>query len=1569
MSITLTVNKKYSDYVSTSTDSNSFSVATKTWTVETGKAYNPGDTLWAIATGAKLPTRWSGDVVSYDSVTGALSVSINRLEGGTPDTAWLDSSTSNNVSTGSKTFQIRNGMTAYFTAGDPVIISRRGTNAGNRMIGTVTSYDNATGTLVVNITSTQGTGTGVTDWCIASSGTFSNWVFAPAGHSDFVFPDAQVLTVDATPEYVFPNITNLFQGKVLVVNNSTTTPIVITQRAATAALTRCESNGSFQVRGAPITLFTGNGTAGQSFTLNGVFSKIDFPSVFVETSPGSGVYCPYKVFLSDADEYGQYGNIQVRLKSLGSITNWSVFGSGELGNWARYTASTRTLQFGDGTNGNVVPSGCKVAIPNIHITSLYPETTLMSAMTNVATTAFPVANTGYLLNGGYAVYIDSEEVGYNATSGVNVGSTSVTRGGGAGAAAHAQGSAVYFRLSYTVTNNDRRGITDFDSGGKCDIDWCSFGLYLLYSSNAQSLSVTNFGCYGRLEIANTSGPAFTDNVVVNLGVTDNASNFVYTVINGESRISNIYTAGSAGGTNASPSGISLSNVSDISVCENLEGNIVNRNGTATPAPVNLSACFARSDVYFKNIRCIGGRLAVSSTAVQEFDGIYHSDNVRGISNSSVAMDAMYISASQSLVFRNVSKLSGGAACRSSILRTNSDCKDIIFHTVTYDGDGNSAINHALLGLGIKVANATFTNLRDSSGISGVAASNQSDTIVFQNVSMPVLRTYQAGVGLGLNARCFYDYVNGPSVWWNTTGVAGNYPEHGPFHVILNSGVKNAGFLSCGGFGIEVTRDIYDFTGTAYANNAGRLMLPVSGDSVVIKSYQPLRSITAFSATPVAVEAVNPGNLSLEFKLAPIDQDLPVSWTALDATNLQSSLAGLTGYDSDSGIKMHVRVTAISTASTNSLANIRMFTNNDAAFSPPIGYTTLTLTGLAAGTYAEAYSGGVKLSRAVESGGSASLLLPYNYDGLDSSVDLEIRAYGYQPADYTQLYRQTNIVKPVSQEVDSGTSANYATAIAYTGFAWDGNDLTVTADHTPQELYDWAQAYAIAHDLDPFVTGSPATMAIAGGLILNNAQLTGSGSIITVGTQRTNQFQRSEDFSATAWPAIQVDSIVGGASDPFGGTLASVLTKSSAGDVRNQVNYISFGSAVTYSIYLKKSSTVVPDSAIRVFTTADSVNHELIVNAKTGAFSASNGTGNVESVGSYWRISLSYTSPATGIDAFLLYPVAATDATTGSATFFGTQVEYGNSATTYIPTSGAPRTVGGFALSGTGDTDHVIVVGSVRKIKLKAPNLVSGTRVYVKNTATSAVMDNSVVGASGYSLRIDYTADINYELRATWQSGTAAKIPLKLTGLIGSTGLTLTNAQENLTDYSTLGVDGSTCSEFTLDGANLEIDANDVDGVSQKRRVVAWYYYAITTSAGIADFYGAIELLDAGNAVIRAGTVDLLMDNISAVQLLLSDDDFYMYRDDGQSFVKFPSTGGYGITFGTGKVYGSNPFALVSESGQTYGKQFRDMRAVLLGKTTGGGSMSESFLAADGVTTRVVSVNDGQNRTDVSTPGA
>ncbi len=76
-----------------------------------------------------------------------------------------------------------------------------------------------------------------------------------------------------------------------------------------------------------------------------------------------------------------------------------------------------------------------------------------------------------------------------------------------------------------------------------------------------------------------------------------------------------------------------------------------------------------------------------------------------------------------------------------------------------------------------------------------------------------------------------------------------------------------------------------------------------------------------------------------------------------------------------------------------------------------------------------------------------------------------------------------------------------------------------------------------------------------------------------------------------------------------------------------------------------------------------------------------------------------------------------------------------------------------------------------------------------------------------------------------------------------------------------------------------------------------------------------------------------------------------------------------LTSGERSAITSGVWAEISEAGQSYGKQFRDQRAVLLGVSSGGGTATETFAGADGVTPRVISSNNGTDRTAVSVPGA
>jgi len=310
MALNISSNKNWSDYECTSVSSNAVVTGTLNFTIETGKGWIAGDDIALVPQGAKIPTFMIGTVTSYDSGTGALVVSINRFESDIPSID-LISSSSNTIGTGSRTFVTYNGKSSQLAASDPIIVSRVGTNADRRFIGTVTSYNDADGTLVMNCTSTNGSGTSQVDWIIVSSGTFTDWKIVPSTVTSIILTGSSVLTIDREPSYPVDSFVSLDRGMINIANNSITTPWVIElgcKNTNGAKIFQLENNGGLSVVGNMITVHTGNGAAGQTIDLSSsTYSKIDFPAIEIETASGSGVYRPWYVLDDIATNRGFIG--------------------------------------------------------------------------------------------------------------------------------------------------------------------------------------------------------------------------------------------------------------------------------------------------------------------------------------------------------------------------------------------------------------------------------------------------------------------------------------------------------------------------------------------------------------------------------------------------------------------------------------------------------------------------------------------------------------------------------------------------------------------------------------------------------------------------------------------------------------------------------------------------------------------------------------------------------------------------------------------------------------------------------------------------------------------------------------------------------------------------------------------------------------------------------------------------------------------------------------------------------------------------------------------------------------
>ena len=256
-------------------------------------------------------------------------------------------------------------------------------------------------------------------------------------------------------------------------------------------------------------------------------------------------------------------------------------------------------------------------------------------------------------------------------------------------------------------------------------------------------------------------------------------------------------------------------------------------------------------------------------------------------------------------------------------------------------------------------------------------------------------------------------------------------------------MKNTGTL-CAQFSVKSSRDIYDLNGGAYLNNGGSVFLPTTGDFIVLKSYQVLRTITGFTGV-VDPQDVNTANLAYSFEMVGHESTFAGTYTALTTANLNSALAAISGYDDAKGFKFRLKITATADSASNQVIQVRMFTTNNASTVLPIGYTDYTLTGLLAGTTVGAYDGATEVSYAASASGSLVVQLPYAFDGLTDTAAIKIRALAYVWDDHTATFNRYAFTRGSLQTTDTEvTVSNPATVAAYTALG------------TTAKIYDYAK---------------------------------------------------------------------------------------------------------------------------------------------------------------------------------------------------------------------------------------------------------------------------------------------------------------------------------------------------------------------------------------------------------------------------------------------------------------------------------------------------------------------------------
>lgn len=200
--------------------------------------------------------------------------------------------------------------------------------------------------------------------------------------------------------------------------------------------------------------------------------------------------------------------------------------------------------------------------------------------------------------------------------------------------------------------------------------------------------------------------------------------------------------------------------------------------------------------------------------------------------------------------------------------------------------------------------------------------------------------------------------------------------------------------------------------------------------------------------------------------------------------------------------------------------------------------------------------------------------------------------------------------------------------------------------------------------------------------------------------------------------------------------------------------------------------------------------------------------------------------------------------------------------------------------GTGSTTLIVVDSTGTKVNISVSGYTLGSRIQIYNLTNSSEIYNAIPSNTNLSVPVTWIADKSLRVRVARVSGVDADLPAQYLGTLLNTGATFSIVQSADTAYESNAIDGASVTELAADYANVQIDSNDVDGLTTVQRIYAWFANNLMTSTGIANFFGALTAEDSVNYKIDTSIINLKIQNISTTPLLLYG--ARLYRSDGTS---------------------------------------------------------------------------------------
>ena len=226
---------------------------------------------------------------------------------------------------------------------------------------------------------------------------------------------------------------------------------------------------------------------------------------------------------------------------------------------------------------------------------------------------------------------------------------------------------------------------------------------------------------------------------------------------------------------------------------------------------------------------------------------------------------------------------------------------------------------------------------------------------------------------------------------------------------------------------------------------------------------------------------------------------------------------------------------------------------------------------------------------------------------------------------------------------------------------------------------------------------------------------------------------------------------------------------------------------------------------------------------------------------------------------------------------------------------ATRFVGNIATTGTttlsNGAEVIGTFGSTTVLPWEVKNVEATTRIQLYNLTKDALVitqklsgtAGQYVDATGTYDQTEIAKDDVVRLRCTCVVGAEAMLPVEITGVATSTGITFSVDQVDDTVYNSNGINGSAVSTLTADYTNpMGVDITDADGTASVKEIYAFFVYSTTTADGVEEWFGGMRAIDNANYEVVTANSDIKIQNIGDNAVVVSDG--RMYRDDGGSIL-------------------------------------------------------------------------------------